>query len=34
MIIVDDLHKEFVKLGKPKFGIGKKTTERVKPLMA
>lgn len=30
MIIVEDLHKEFVKLGKPKFGIGKKTAERVK----
>ena len=30
MIIVEDLRKEFVKLGKPKFGIGKKTVERVK----
>ncbi|MBI3711456.1 MAG: ATP-binding cassette domain-containing protein [Burkholderiales bacterium] len=30
MIIVDNLHKEFAKLGKPKFGIGKKTVEKVK----
>lgn len=30
MIIVEDLHKEFVKLGKPKFGIGKRTVETVK----
>lgn len=30
MIIVEDLHKEFVKLGKPKFGIGKRSSEKVK----
>lgn len=30
MIIVEDLHKEFIKLGKPKFGIGKKSVEKVK----
>lgn len=30
MIIVENLHKEFVKLGKPKFGIGMRTTEKVK----
>ncbi|MBR7801035.1 ABC transporter ATP-binding protein [Undibacterium fentianense] len=30
MIIVEDLHKEFVKLGKPKFGIGSRTQEKVK----
>ncbi|MFA9273326.1 MAG: ATP-binding cassette domain-containing protein [Candidatus Aquirickettsiella gammari] len=30
MIIVEDLHKEFVKLGKPKFGIGKRNSEKVK----
>jgi sodium transport system ATP-binding protein len=30
MIIVDDLHKEFVKLGKPKYGIGKRTAETIK----
>jgi sodium transport system ATP-binding protein len=30
MIIVEDLHKEFVKLGKPKFGIGARSSEKVK----
>jgi sodium transport system ATP-binding protein len=30
MIIVHDLHKEFIKLGKPKFGIGKTIKETVK----
>lgn len=30
MIIVEDLHKEFVKLGKPKFGIGMRKAEKVK----
>ncbi|WMW81484.1 ATP-binding cassette domain-containing protein [Undibacterium cyanobacteriorum] len=30
MIIVEDLHKEFIKLGKPKFGIGARQTEKVK----
>jgi sodium transport system ATP-binding protein len=30
MIIVDDLRKEFVKLGKPKYGIGKRIVEKVK----
>ncbi|MFZ6800781.1 ATP-binding cassette domain-containing protein [Undibacterium sp. Di24W] len=30
MIIVEDLHKEFIKLGKPKFGIGARSSEKVK----
>lgn len=30
MIIVSDLHKEFVKLGKPSFGFGKRKHETVK----
>jgi sodium transport system ATP-binding protein len=30
MIFVEDLHKEFVKLGKPKFGIGARSSEKVK----
>lgn len=30
MIIVQDLHKEFVKLGKPSFGFGKRKRETVK----
>lgn len=30
MIVVEKLHKEFIKLGKPKFGIGAKTKETVK----
>lgn len=30
MIIVENLHKEFIKLGKPKFGLGKTSKETVK----
>lgn len=30
MILVNDLHKEFVKLGKPKYGFGKRSVEKVK----
>lgn len=30
MIIVEDLHKEFIKLGKPKFGFGARQAEKVK----
>lgn len=30
MIVVDNLHKEFVKISKPKFGFGKSTREVIK----
>ncbi|MBY0573141.1 MAG: ATP-binding cassette domain-containing protein [Undibacterium sp.] len=30
MIIVEDLHKEFLRLAKPKFGFGKRVGEKVK----